>query len=299
MTEHEKAVSGEQSPEQIESEIQRTRERMSSNLDELGGRLSPDSLKQQAKEAISEKAQEMVAGVGAEARQTGVWMANLIAENPLPVAAVGLGAIWAFSLRRGRSAVSGHQMRRFAYTGPERRDANALPGLGRRLADRASSVRQSVSERVSDVGERAGELKGRVQERVSELGITARDAQGGVEHMMNDNPLVVVAGAAMIGIALGLMIPETETERRVMGDQRDEIVDRVQRTAGVIADGAVEAGRTLQQTVRDEVSQRAPGVKDALTEVAATVKDQLKDSASRTAGETKREILGEGEEAPN
>jgi hypothetical protein len=55
---------------------------------------------------------------------------------------------------------------------------------------------------------------------------------------------------------------------------------------------AVEAGRELQDTVREEVSQRAPEVKDSLKGLATTVKDQLKNSAGRVAEEAKREISG-------
>lgn len=40
------ATADERSPQEIESEIERTRERMSSNIDELGERLRPDHLKQ-------------------------------------------------------------------------------------------------------------------------------------------------------------------------------------------------------------------------------------------------------------
>jgi hypothetical protein len=64
---------------------------------------------------------------------------------------------------------------------------------------------------------------------------------------------------------------------------------------------AVEAGQDLQDTVRDEVSQRAPEVRDTLKGLATTVKDQLRNSAGRVAEEAKREISGpsaEGEGAP-
>jgi ElaB/YqjD/DUF883 family membrane-anchored ribosome-binding protein len=298
MTQHERDVSDERSPEQIEFEIQRTRERMSSNIDELGDRLSPDNLKQQAKEALSEKAQDVVAGVGDQARETGTRMMEFITRNPLPVAAVGLGAIWLFTLRKGnRSEVSGDRMARFAYTGPERREPNGRPSLGRRLADRADSVRHTVSDSMSDVSEKAGELKERVQQRAGHLGEVARErargARGGLERMSDDNPLALVAGAAVIGLALGMLLPETEPERRVMGAKRDEIVDRVQEVAGRVKDAAVEAGRELQDTVREEVSQRGPEVKETLKEAAEDLKDQLKSSAGRVAQEVKRPAGGD------
>ena len=73
------------SPQEIEREIERTRERMSSNIDALGDKLSPDNLKQQAKDAIAGKAQDVVANVGDQARQTGTRALDFIIENPLPV----------------------------------------------------------------------------------------------------------------------------------------------------------------------------------------------------------------------
>ena len=285
----------EQSPDQIEREIDRTRERMSSNIDALGEKLSPDNLKQQAKEAITGKAQDMVANVGDQARQTGSRLMEFITENPLPVAAVGLGAIWLFTLRKGgQSEVSGDRMARFAYTGPERREPNGRPGLGRRLADRADSMRHTVGDAASHAGERAGELKERVSERAGELGSAAkeraREAKGGLEEMMRSNPLALAAGAAVLGLALGMLVPESEPERKLMGPARDQLADRVQSTAQRVKDSAVEAGREVQETVKDEMSYRAPEVKSSLKDAAATVGQQIKESAGRVAEDAKEEI---------
>ena len=297
MTQYERDASDDQSPEQIEHEIQRTRDRMSSNIDELGDRLSPENLKQQAKEALSEKAGEVVAGVGDQAREAGSQMLEFIARNPLPVAAAGLGAIWLFTLRKGnRSEVSGNRMAKFAYTGPERRLPGERPAFARRLADRAENTRQSVSDTISEAGEKASELKERVQERAGELGEAAReragDARSGLERMMRDNPLAVAGGAALIGLALGMLLPETERERDMMGSKRDEIVDRVQDTAGRIKDVAVQAGRDLKDTVSEDVSEHGPAVQDMLKGTATKVKDQLEDSAGRAAEEAKRGMSG-------
>jgi gas vesicle protein len=284
----------EPSPEAIEREIERTRERMSNHIDALGDKLNPENLKQQAREAISGKAQDVVANVGDQARETGSRVLDFITENPVPVAAVTLGAIWLFSMRKGESEVSGDRMARFAYTGPERRVPDGRPGLGRRLVDRAGSVRDTVAGAASQASERAGELKERVQERAGELGSSAkeraRDARGGFERMMGENPLMFAAGAAVIGLALGMLVPESEKERRVLGSKRDQLVDRVQETASRVKDVAVEAGREVQETLRDEVNQRGGDVKSTLKEAATTVKEQIKESAGRVAKEAKQEI---------
>lgn len=299
-------AAGQQSPEEIERDIERTRERMSSNIDKLGDRLSPENLKQQAKDAISDKAHDVVNNVGDQARETGSRVLDFITENPLPVAAVTLGAIWLFSMRKGdRSEVSGDRMARFAHTGPERREPNGRPSLGRRFADRAESVKESVtgaaaqagervSERAGELKERAGEFGNLVQERAGELGQSAktqaRDARGSLERMMEENPLAVAAGAAVIGLALGLLLPETEKERQVMGPTRDNLAERVQETASRVKDVAIEAGRDVQNTVRDEISQRGGDVKSTLIDAATAVKDQVKESAGRVAQEAKDEI---------
>ena len=107
------------SPEEIEREIEATRERMTRDIDELGDRLSPQNLKRQAKDAITGKAQDIAHNVGAR-RDTGFRMIDFIQENTSLVAAMGLGAVWLIQ-QRNRSEVSGDRMARFAYTGPERR----------------------------------------------------------------------------------------------------------------------------------------------------------------------------------
>lgn len=285
----------ERSPQEIEREIERTRERMSNNIDALGDKLSPDALKQQAKDAIAGKAQDVVANVGDQARQTGSRMLDFISENPLPVAAVTLGAIWLFTMRKGdQGEVSGDRMARFAYTGPERREPNGRAGLGRRLMDRAESVRHTVGDKAQHASERAGELGHELQERAGELGSSAkrraRDARGGLERMMQDNPLALAAGVAVLGLALGMLLPETEPERRVMGPARDQLVDRVSDVADRVKDAAVEAGREVKDTLQEEVAAAAPGVKATLKDAATTVKDQIKESAGRVADEAKQEV---------
>jgi ElaB/YqjD/DUF883 family membrane-anchored ribosome-binding protein len=288
-------VTKDASPAEIERNIERTRERMSSNIDELGDRFSPENLKRQAKDAISEKAQDVVSNVGDQARETGSRVLDFITANPLPVASVTLGAIWLFSLRKGnRSAVSGDRMARFAYTGPERREPNGRPGLGRRLADRAETLRETVGEKASHAGERFGELTERGQERASELGSSARDrardAQVGLERMIGENPLVVAAGAAVIGLALGMLLPESDPERQAMGPTRDRLAARVQDVAERVKEVAVDAGRDVKETVQEEVAAVAPQVQDSLREAAGAVKEQMKESAGRVADEAKQQV---------
>ena len=282
------------SPEEIEREIEATRQRMTEGIDELGDRLSPENLKRQAKDAITGKA-----------RQTGFRMVDFIQENTSLVAAMGLGAVWLIQ-QRNRSEISGDRMARFAYTGPERR----REGLTGRIADRASEMRDSVSataggvaERAGDLTHQAGELAGRARERVGELGGEARErvrdigsrakdqtrrARGGLERLIEENPLAVAAGVAALGLACGFLVPETEREHRLMGPARDDLVYRAQGTARRVKDAAVEAGQELREVVREEVSERAPEVKAAVQDVVQSVGQQVKEKAGRVTEEAKQ-----------
>jgi ElaB/YqjD/DUF883 family membrane-anchored ribosome-binding protein len=267
---------GGQSPEEIEREIQRTRARMSRDIDALGEKLSRQNLKQQARDAVAEKAQDMVSNVGQQARRTGSRVVEFVRENPLPVAAVGLGVTWLFTLRT-RSEVSGDRMARFAYTGPERRAPDGRTSLGRRIADRTAKVREKVSGAAVEVTELGTTAKRRMQEQTER-------ARGGLEQMMEENPLALVAGAAILGLALGLALPETRREHRLMGARRDQLADRVQTTAERVKDAAAEAGREV-----------APELRSSLEDAAATVGQQVKESASPVAQEARQAARRQGD----
>ena len=238
-------------------------------------------------------------------------MMDFIQENPSLVAAMGLGAVWLIQ-QRNRSEISGDRMARFAYTGPERR----RPGIVGKIADRASevghTVRETVSsaasavgERASDLGTQAGELTELARERVGELGVgvrrrardlgytakyRGRQARGGIVRLVEENPLAVAAGVAVLGLACGLLVPETEREKRLMGPVRDDLVSRAQVTARRVKDAAVEAGHELRESVREEVSERAPTVKSAVRGAVEAVGQQVKEKAGRVKEEAKQAV---------
>ena len=95
------------SPQEIEHEIEQTRERLSGNIDALEQKLSPRSLKRQAKVALAGKAQHIAANAGDRARQTGARILDLMGDRLRPVAVIGLGSILLLALRaRGRRKVA-------------------------------------------------------------------------------------------------------------------------------------------------------------------------------------------------
>ncbi|HEU4524902.1 MAG TPA: DUF3618 domain-containing protein [Gemmatimonadales bacterium] len=280
---------GGRSPEEIEREIEATRERMSRDIDELGERLSPSNLKRQAKDAIAGKAQDIANNVGESARHTGSRMMDFVYENTSLVAAMGLGAVWLIQ-QRNKSEISGDRMARFAYTGPERRGE----GIVGKIAERASDLGTQAGEMTGRARERVGEFGTGVRQRARDLGSTAqyrgRQARGNLERLAEENPMAVAAGVAVLGLACGLLIPESEREQRLMGPVRDDLVQRAQETASRVKDAAVEAGQELREQVREEVSERAPEVKAVVQDAVQSVGQQVKEKAGRVKEEAKQAV---------
>jgi ElaB/YqjD/DUF883 family membrane-anchored ribosome-binding protein len=280
-----------QDPEEIEREIGQTRNRLSRDIDELGNKLSPQNLKEEAKSAIKGAAQGAVSNVGEQARRTGSRLVEVIRENPLPVIAVGAGVTWLLTQRSG-SEVSGSKMARYAYTGPERRQGDSWQsGIRSRVGGTVSGVKDSVSEAASSVAERAGEFKDRAGERIGDLGSEARRKtrriKTNLQHAAEENPLALAIGAAVVGLALGMLLPGTRREDELMGSSRDQLVDRAERTAERVKDAAVEAGHEVKETVRTEIEVHKPEFKQAVQEAGRTVKEQVKESARRVKKEAK------------
>lgn len=300
----------DKSPEEIEREIEETRNRMSQNIDELGDRLSPQNLKEEAKSRIRNVASDAVTNVGDQARRTGYRLVDVIRENPLPVIAVGAGVTWLLT-QRNNSDISGDRMARYAYTGPERRQSEGRQSAGQqyggrqfeggdiegqsrggikgRVGDAVSGVKDKVSGTASGIAEKASELASGTRERAGEIGWQARRQtdriKTNLEHAATENPLTVAIGAAILGMAIGLLLPETERENKIMGPARDQLVDRAERTAERVKEAAVDAGREVKDAVQTEISERTPEVKQVVQEAGMTVKEQVKESAKKVKKE--------------
>jgi ElaB/YqjD/DUF883 family membrane-anchored ribosome-binding protein len=287
----------DRSPQEIEREIEQTRDRMSRNIDELGDRLSPSNLKEEAKSAIKGAAQGAVSNVGEQARRTSSRLVEVIRENPLPVIAVGAGVTWLLT-QRSKGEISGDRMARYAYTGPERRQSHGI-GIKGRVGSAVSGIKETVTEAVGGVTERASELKERAGERMGDVGGQARwqtqRIKTNLEHAAEEKPLALALGAAVVGLALGMLLPGTRREDELMGSARDQLVDRAGETMERAKDAAVEAGREVKETVKSEFEQRKPELQEVVQQAGQSVKEQVKESAKRVKNEAKDAAKKSGE----
>ena len=81
---------------------------MSSTIDAIQEKLSPQRLTEQAKDAVRDatvgRVQDMASNITETARDTGSTLMDTIRENPLPAALVGIGVGWLFLSARRKAA---------------------------------------------------------------------------------------------------------------------------------------------------------------------------------------------------
>jgi len=295
------------STDDIREEIEETRAQMSGTIDEIQERLSPRRLVNEAKETVRDAAVGKVRNVMESASDSAGGIMDLIRENPVPAALIGIGAAWLFGGQRRqaqdygsvrdraerdtgeRDVQRGYSGQRYAGRGDGRRGSlgvvdtlkqhpipAALAGLGaawwmrdRRQSEtyaysdasrwsndysaysssnwrgpqgsRSYGVRDSAGEdtagTVSQLAERTQETVSEFAERTQEtVGEYTDRAQTEFDRLLRDNPLALGAFAVAVGAAMGMAIPESQREREMMGDVRNQIVDKAQN----LAQGAID-----------------------------------------------------------
>ncbi len=229
-------------------EIEQTRADMSETVDAIQEKLSPDNLKEQAKERVRE------ATVG-RAKETSSGIMETITENPIPAALTGIGLGWLLmSGRNQRSERSRYQPGPYAYDYPPRYEDDYPLRYEERETSGSSAgkalerVQDRVGETTSRAQDRAGELADQTQDRASRLGDRAqyrtRRVSSELQRMLRENPLTMGALAVGAGTAMGLAIPQTRKEHEVMGEARDDLVDKAQ-------DKAQEAQQKIQSVAEE------------------------------------------------
>jgi hypothetical protein len=261
----------ERTPDEIRADMDGTRAEMGDTLDQIGERLDPGHVAEQAKERVREatvgRVEEAVQTAGDSARGLGETVFETIKKNPIPAAVAGIGIAWLWmnrehngSQKSGRSEVVYAGVRPGGHADYNYRQVGSQEG-GQGLTDRAgnavSDAGNAVSGAAGEAGQRAGQVAGDVGERVSEFGEEAGrmagSAGGQLRRTFEDAPLAVGAVALGAGVAIGLLVPETEPEHRFMG----EISDDVTQAAGEKISEAVDKGTKVAERTVESAGETA------------------------------------------
>jgi ElaB/YqjD/DUF883 family membrane-anchored ribosome-binding protein len=235
-------------------DIATTRSEMSQTVDELGERLAPSAVADRAGEAVREAtigkieakvndvtnaASDFATNAGQTAQEAGSGIAETIRRNPIPAAMAGIGLGWLFMNRQGgrTSWTSSGRTVRTSWAAADdgwRRadrpydDRYDNPSIGDRARDVSSSVgdaadnaRRAAEQRLDDIGVNASRA-------ADQVGTTATQAMTQAQQAVESNPLAFGAIAVAVGTAIGLALPATQTEKRVMGEAGGRLIDQVE-----------------------------------------------------------------------
>jgi len=230
---------------EILGEIDETRREMGSTLNELGDRLTPGHLVDQAKENVREAT---VGRLEDTARGMSDMVFETIKRNPIPtaMAGVGLAMLWRNRSQQPSNTRSGAVqypgMPSTAHFSDQRQDMGSkVSGAASKVGDAASTVGEGVGGAVSSIADGAQQATGEVVDRA---GATAQQVGWKLDSFMQANPLAMGAIAVGTGAVIGFLIPETDPERDLMGDAS-------RRVGTKLTDAVDEATTKAEETFDD------------------------------------------------
>lgn len=267
-------------PNQIRGDIEGTRAQMGQTIDRIQERLSPQRLASEAKDTVREatigKAEQVVSQATGTAKSAGRGFMAAIRENPIPAALAGIGLGWLFFKSRenmpdnqpSQPRYDGYRVSGGGYGGPAYRvpvDQGDQASATDRVRDKASQVTgqatDKASQMTSQVTDQAQQMASQAQDKAGQLAeqaqYQAQRARGWLERTWDENPLAMTGLALAAGAVVGMAIPETEPENRLMGQARETVVEKAQ---GVAQDTMQKAQSVAQQA--------ADAAKDATKDAA-------------------------------
>jgi hypothetical protein len=213
-----------QSTQQIERDVERTRAEIEDTVDALRDKMSIGQIVDEVSHYLRDSGgTEMASNLAAQAR-----------ANPMALGLVGIGLAWLMS---GRGQPS------MGYEGHSAATTSAGDGL-RDASARMGATAASAKGKVAETGRKAGEaVTSRMHEagdamasRMHQAGDAAADAYGrmsgqatraqrAMSDIIEDEPLILAGLGLAVGAAIGAMLPATDTENRVLGEHRDRLME--------------------------------------------------------------------------
>ena len=232
---------------EIRAEIEQTREDLSETVNAIQDRLQPSTLASNAVDSVKDAARERFRDIA------DTETVQYVRANPMPTAMIGIGLAGLAWLAFGRET---HDTRSRDWDG--RRDWRVRSGYeferDRQLPGDQMDYELSARPR--------GAVREESRHLVQQTRQTARRAQSTLRRTWDENPFLIGAAAAVIGALVAASVPATESENRLMGETRDNLVEGVQQVVKdkvqAVENAATNAVSQVQQAVGLESSEQSP-----------------------------------------
>jgi hypothetical protein len=223
----------------IRAEIEQTREDMSETVNEIQDRLSPSTIAANAVDTVKDAARDRVHDV-ADSETV-----RYVRANPIPTTMIGIGVMGLAWLAFGRGARTQPRARVWRDT----RDWRGQSEYGT-----ASDYPTTGAESSSVAYSRAvrPDAAARMMQNTTR---SAGRAQTSLRRAWQENPLLIGAAAAALGGIVAASLPETDSENRLMGETRNQMIEGVQQAVK----GKVEEVQNAATSAVNQV-QKAVGL---------------------------------------
>ena len=232
---------------EIRAEIEQTRGDLAETVNAIQDRLQPSALASNAVDSVKDAARDRLQDIA------DTDTVQYIRANPMPTAMIGIGlAGLAWLAFGGRDS---HDIRYRNWEG--RQDWRV-----RSRYDAARDYSQPGDELDYEVSEwRRGAARQDRSDLVQQTRQTARRAQTSLRRTWDDNPFLIGAAAAVVGALVAASVPATDTENRLMGEARDNMVEGVQQAVKdkveSVEHAATNAVSQVKQAVGLESSEQS------------------------------------------
>lgn len=201
---------------------------------------------------------------------------------------------------------------RASVLGVARHAGEAAHSFRERVADAMHSAATSVRSATTDAGATASHLVARGQSALGQVGDRAgqaagqmRDLGGRTVDYVQEQPLILGAIGITVGAAIGMLIPASRYERRMVGSLREQIGDTARGVAGEAGRRAMRVAETVLDTAQ-EATQRegladvsgsglAASAREKMTDVAGRARHVVEETAQAGRDAVRRELAGSGD----
>ncbi len=181
------------------------------------------------------------------AGQGGAALWGTCRANPVPAAASALSLFWLVqSQRKGGDGLDKVANLARSVKDAAERAEDKLDDTGDRVEDRAEVLADGAKETIRGA---AQAVAGKTTQTV-----------GAVGRVLRDSPLALVATALAVGATIGLALPETAVEERLLGETGGRLAEKAQQAVQTVADNVADK----VQNVADKVEKVADNAERAL-----------------------------------